>query len=330
MLTDKANAICLLIILTEYSDEEHILPMREIIEKMTTRYGISIDRRTVYGAIGLLRELGYDISDYEENGRGYFLATRTFELSEARLLMDSVLRSVFIPAKYTSDLIEKIGSLLSVHQRKRYKHLLSAKPSVKGINKDIFLNIDILEEVIEQKNKVAFTYLSYDFNKRLKPRRERKYLVNPYAMVCANEQYYLVCNYDAYEQISHYRIDRMKNIEGIKEEVKPPPKDFDAQTYTDQAIYMFGGKVEAISLKCGNVILDNVLDKFGTGIKVRQIDDTTFLANFRAVPYGVKFWALQFLSFCEVVEPNWLRNEIIEAIQNNKYGNLHRGRREEY
>jgi len=32
----KANAICLLQILTEYSDEIHILPMREIIIKMTS------------------------------------------------------------------------------------------------------------------------------------------------------------------------------------------------------------------------------------------------------------------------------------------------------
>ena len=49
MLTEKANAICLLEVLKEYSDAEHILPMREIIAKMQSLYGIKIDRRTVYG-----------------------------------------------------------------------------------------------------------------------------------------------------------------------------------------------------------------------------------------------------------------------------------------
>lgn len=34
MLTEKANVICLLEILREYSDAEHILPMREIIESI--------------------------------------------------------------------------------------------------------------------------------------------------------------------------------------------------------------------------------------------------------------------------------------------------------
>ena len=62
MLTEKANAICLLEVLKEYSDAEHILPMREIIAKMQSLYGIKIDRRTVYGAVALLIELGYDIT----------------------------------------------------------------------------------------------------------------------------------------------------------------------------------------------------------------------------------------------------------------------------
>ena len=49
MLTEKANAICLLEVLKEYSDAEHIFAMREIIAKMQSLYGIKIDRRTVYG-----------------------------------------------------------------------------------------------------------------------------------------------------------------------------------------------------------------------------------------------------------------------------------------
>ena len=47
MLTEKANAICLLEVLREYSDAEHILPMREIIANMQSLNGIKIDRRSV-------------------------------------------------------------------------------------------------------------------------------------------------------------------------------------------------------------------------------------------------------------------------------------------
>lgn len=44
MMTDRANAICLLEILREYSDEDHILAMRDIIQKMNTLYDLQPDR----------------------------------------------------------------------------------------------------------------------------------------------------------------------------------------------------------------------------------------------------------------------------------------------
>ena len=56
MLTEKANAICLLEVLKEYSDAEHILPMRKIIAKMQSLYGIKI--RTLKHTIDLLETAG--------------------------------------------------------------------------------------------------------------------------------------------------------------------------------------------------------------------------------------------------------------------------------
>lgn len=110
MLTEKANAICLLEVLKEYSDAEHILPMREIIAKMQSLYGIKIDRRTVYGAVALLIELGYDISLYEDNGVGYYLRERELEPSEVLLLTDAVYSFQFIPARQTEQLVQKLQS----------------------------------------------------------------------------------------------------------------------------------------------------------------------------------------------------------------------------
>jgi len=58
MISEKANAICLLRILSEYSDENHILPMREILSKMNSEYGICPDRRTIYNSVAVLMDLG--------------------------------------------------------------------------------------------------------------------------------------------------------------------------------------------------------------------------------------------------------------------------------
>jgi hypothetical protein len=79
VITDRANAICLLEILREYSDERHILTMKDLISKLNAIYGLKPDRRTVYSAVALLIDLGYDISIYEDNGTGYYLRSRELE-----------------------------------------------------------------------------------------------------------------------------------------------------------------------------------------------------------------------------------------------------------
>lgn len=141
MLTEKANAICLLEVLREYSDAEHILPMREIIGKMQSLYGIKIDRRTVYGAVALLIEIGYDISIYEDNGVGYYLRSRELEQSEVLLLTDAVYSFPFIPAKQTEQLVQKLQKQLSVHQRKRYRYTFAKSKDERGEDAYRFIGI---------------------------------------------------------------------------------------------------------------------------------------------------------------------------------------------
>lgn len=117
MLGDRANIVCLYKILEKYSDEEHILSMSDITGYFMQDYGMKIDRRAVYGAADTLIELGYDISVYKENGKGYYLRSRLFEPSEVRLMTDAVYSMHSIPQKQTADLLEKLQSVLSIHQR---------------------------------------------------------------------------------------------------------------------------------------------------------------------------------------------------------------------
>ena len=264
MLTEKANAICLLEVLKEYSDAEHILPMREIIGKMQSLYGIKIDRRTVYGAVALLIEIGYDISIYEDNGVGYYLRSRELEQSEVLLLTDAVYSFPFIPAKQTEQLVQKLQKQLSVHQRKRYRYLTISRQDRKTDNRQVFWNIEQLDEAIAQKKKVRLGYLHYGLDK--KQHETKTYTLSPYEMVYMNERYYLICVPDHAPNTRLYRIDR-----------------------------------------------------FGTEVQIRERDENTFTAGFTAPPRGVKFWALQYLPHVEVVEPAWLREEIIESLGKNKY-----------
>jgi len=215
MLSEKAYAICLLEILQEYSDAEHILPMREIIAKMQVVYGIKPDRRTIYAAAALLIGLGYDLSVYEENGVGYYLRSRPLEQSEILLLTDAVYAFPFISARQTEQLVQKLQKLLSCHQRKKYRHLTIARQQHKTNNRQVFWNIEQLDEAITRKKKVQMDYLHYGLDK--KQHVTNRHTVSPYEMVYLNEHYYLICVPDDVAQTRLFRIDRMANIRLLEE-----------------------------------------------------------------------------------------------------------------
>ena len=315
MLTEKANAICLLEVLKEYSDTEHILPMREIIAKMQSLYGIKIDRRTVYGAVALLIELGYDVSLYEDNGVGYYLRDRELEPSEVLLLTDAVYSFPFIPAKQTEQLVQKLQKALSVHQRKRYRYLTVSRQDRKTDNRQVFWNIEQLDEAIGQKKKVRLSYLHYGLDK--KQHETGTYTLSPYEMVYMNERYYLICVPDHDPNTRLYRIDRMKDIQILDE---PRSEASASRQEAQDAVYAYVGALERIVMYCDRMILDDVIDRFGTEVQIRERDENTFTASFTVPPRGVKFWALQYLPYVEIVEPKWLRKEIVDSIGQNRYG----------
>ena len=318
MFTDKANAICLLQILRDYSDEKHILSMKEIISKMKTVYSINIDRRTVYSAVELLQNLGYDISSYNENKKGYYLRQREFELSEIKMLTDAVCSFPFISEKHTKQLIQKLQNFNSRYERRKWQHFSVMREECKTHNPQIFLNIELLDEAIEGNLQVSFTYLSYDKNKRLVSRRNKPYVVNPYSMVYTNEHYYLVCNLTEHENISLYRIDRMSDIEIINTPVEK--KNISPYETVKNAVYAFTGNPEAIVFAFDKSQLNNVIDRFGKEINLSE-NNERYIARVKANPVGVRCWALQYLPYVEVLEPKWLRDEIVECIKNNKYVN---------
>ncbi|MGN1135593.1 MAG: helix-turn-helix transcriptional regulator [Oscillospiraceae bacterium] len=317
MMTDRANAICLLEILREYSDEEHPLAMREIIQKMNVIYDLKPDRRTIYSAVALLIELGYDISTYDDNGVGYYLYNRDFEQSEILLLSNAVHSFPFISVKQSEELIQKLQKQLSIHKRKQYKSLTLVRQEKKTNNRQVFLNIELLDEAIHNVKQVSFSYLQYGTDKKLHLRRKEPYVVNPYGMVFMNEHYYLVCNLSGKPCTSLYRIDRIKDISVLDLEWDKQPE---SDSEVENAVYAFSGKAEYIKMRCDKVILNDAIDQFGMSAKIRDLNENEFELTVKVPPRGVKFWALQYLPYAEVLEPKWLRDEIVESVKANKYG----------
>ena len=153
MLTDKAITMCLLEILKEYSDEEHQLTMKEILSKMESNYGLRPDRRTIYSAVATLMDLGYDVSTYEDNGKGYCLRERDFEQSEVLLLADAVYSFPFISATQSKQLVDKLQKQVSTHQRKNHRNLSVVREEHKTLNKSVFYNIEEPQKPLDEAER---------------------------------------------------------------------------------------------------------------------------------------------------------------------------------
>lgn len=318
-LTDKANTICLLKILEKYSDEDHLMSMHDIIGKFADDYGMKIDRRTVYSSIQTLQLLGYEISEYDKRRQGYYLMSRLFEPSEIRLMMDAVYSQKSIPQKQTADLIEKLQSICSVHQRKNFKHLFSAESEKKTQNRSVFFNIDSLDSAIAKKVKVDFIYMEYGLDKRLRPRRKERYVVSPYSMVCDNQNYYLLCIKEGKSELSYYRIDLMKDIRVLEAPIDFPASKVDINT-ARKTVYAFAGKPVDIVLRCKNSAIGGIIDEFGSGVRISSDDQEHFLARIKAAPQGVLYWTMQYLTDVEVLEPQSMREQAMAFIKGNSYG----------
>ena len=82
-------------IFQKYSDYDHPLTQDDIALHLENDYGITIERKAISRNISLLKEAGIEI---ESRRAGSYLATREFEDSELKLLIDSVLCSQHINA----------------------------------------------------------------------------------------------------------------------------------------------------------------------------------------------------------------------------------------
>ena len=94
----KLKMLYLVKIFSEETDEQHAMTMPGIISKLNA-YDVNADRKTLYMDFEELRNFGMDIIA-EQRGRStyYYLGERNFELSELKLLVDSVQSAKFIQA----------------------------------------------------------------------------------------------------------------------------------------------------------------------------------------------------------------------------------------
>lgn len=340
-------------ILRDYSDENHPLSQKEISDFLKKNYDMEADRKAIRRNINDLIDFGFDIrfsetkrmmpikdkdgkavidkktgeKKFEENYiRSDFYLMREFTDGELRLLIDGLLFSKHIPLRQCKDLVRKIEGLSSTYFKSRSNYI-SKIPEDRTDNKQLFYNIEVLDEAISKKKKVTFKYLEYDIdkNQHIKKREdgeERVYLISPYQMAAREGRYYLICNYDKYNDVSNYRIDRITDIQITDEKIKPFNKlewsdgqSFNLTEYMKRHPYMFSSEDMRVTFRVTLPMISDVIDLFGKDVKFSDKNEkgvtVTVITNERSMEQFAKNYAPD----VEVLKPAKLRNKIKEDLK---------------
>ncbi|MDR1002742.1 MAG: WYL domain-containing protein [Oscillospiraceae bacterium] len=276
----KLKLLYLAQFLQNNTDEEHCASIKDISE-MLASHGVTSERKSLYKDIEALNTVGFEIVKGYTPSRGYCIGKRQFELAELRLLIDAVESSPIIPPERTSELTRKLKSLTSVHLSEQLGGVLYTENQVKSTNEEILNNIDCIHRAIRLKKKIKFTYSHMVLKDNIPSFSEgREFVISPYAAIWNSDKYYLVGNYEKYNDLSHYRIDRMRAAECTAQdirhysEVSEYSDVFDCADYSRKIFNMYSGSESVpIELLCDNSVLEAIIDKFGVFAKFEELPE---------------------------------------------------------
>ena len=330
--TKKMIPVLILKILREKTDSEHTLSQTDIIRILETEYDLKVERKAVRHNLDYLIEMGYPIeyTEIERQGKGEsntiisnLWISRDFTDGELRLLIDSLLFSHHIPHKQCIELAQKLENLSNEYFKSYVKHIATL-PDAGISNPELFLNIELLDKAIETKRKISFQYLDISTDKKMYPKTKpdgtiREYIVSPYQMAAKDGKYYLICNYDKYDDVSNYRIDRMKNIQILEDRIKPfkslkdsGKTDLNLGSYMSEHIYMYSsGNVNA-RFRIVRPMIADIIDIFGKNVRFEDETDEFVTVRANVTEAAMLQFAKSYVPDVVILEPQSLVEEMKE------------------
>ena len=299
------------------TDEEHVLNATDLIRALENM-DLEADRRTIYSNVEILQDFGIDVIK-KENGQGYYIGSRDFELPELKLLVDSVQSSKFITEKKSRELIGKLMRLTNEQKARQLNRAVFIRNRMKTGNESVYYNVDALHEAMNLNRQIEFKYGEWNTGKKLVEKKGgRKYLVSPWALTWDDENYYLIAFDEAAGIIKHYRVDKMMKIDLTERERvgQEAFQDFDLAAFSKKTFGMFGGPDADVVLRCRNELAGVIIDRFGTEISIVPEDGGYFHVHVTvAVSPQFYGWVTGIGAGIEISSPREVRSGYREYLQ---------------
>ncbi|MDQ0253351.1 putative DNA-binding transcriptional regulator YafY [Evansella vedderi] len=280
-----------------------------------------VDARAIKRDFDLLNNDSFEIM--ENKGKFgkvlYSHQSRLFETYQLRLLIDPILSARFITNEEKYMLINKLKKLTSKHIAKSLPDPLIYNQSINENYQLIKLHIDKIHRAINEEKFITFQYGEYNVKKEFCLRKNGEYYeLKAYALIWESDFYYLIGEHVRHENLSHYRLDRMRNIQLTDN--KFIKQRLDISGYVQNTFQMFGGEDSWIKIQFSNERLVNpIIDKFGLEADIKKGDDGSFVLSTKAkISRGLINWILSWGDQAKVISPPHLVDEVQEIVNEMK------------
>ena len=306
----KLKIFYILDYLQQNSHEEHPVRAAELIHMLDRQHNIRCDRKTVYSDIAALMDYGVDIVTKPGKNGGYFIASRNFELSELKLLIDAVQSSRYLTEKKSRELIEKLCKECSVHDARLMKRNVLVSGRVKSMNETIYYSVDSIQEAIAENKQITFRYFDWGIDGKRRY-REKNYQASPYGLCQDSEYYYLLAHSDRHG-VTSYRIDRMSDI-ALSSADRTPCPELTGKALIEHAnrlFHMYSGDAVDVKMRFHKDLTNVVIDRFGNNTILIPDGDDHFVFTVRvAVSPMFLSWVIGFGKKARIVYPESVKDQ---------------------
>ncbi len=291
------------------TDEEHPLTGNQLIDILALE-GIKAERKTIYDDVATLCDSGMVIETTKKgHSNAYYRADRLFQDEELFVLADAVASSKFLTIKKSDELIKKLQTLTSDYKASQLRRSIYVGSRTKAFNESIYYNINTIQSGIYSDREITFKYFQYNLQKKKQLKHGGElYTVSPFQLVWENDNYYLVCFCHKHGKICRYRVDRMTLV-SITEIKRRELTDEDKKEIINcKSLYsMFGGREETLKIRFSNILIDQVIERFGEKVILHPDSDDTFYIN-TEVQLAPTFWGwlFQYGTNVQILSPDYV------------------------
>ena len=303
----KALSLCILRVLEQHASEKDPLSTRRIIEYLKEDFGMIAERKAVGRNLILLTEMGFGLSTYHENGKGYYLTGAGNPETFDPILYDALLRA---PITEEGD--------RHLRRMRQEVPIYSVQETPITLHTEVFETLDILREAIAKKVQVTFLYHTAHGDDGMTAMPDATYTVSPYALFLAAGRYHVLTSVSGYGRLLHFRCDYMRETRLTEQPVRNVTKlsecknGLDVVGYVNRAVYRQDTS-ETYVLLCSGQLADTLCDTFGSGIHLTP-DGENMRVEFKAPWTAVRKFVLSHLSQVSLLSPERRQKQIRDEL----------------